>query len=92
MNFVSRLQNRMKLSVVIPILNSHKAVSRQIKHFNMMKLPDDIEFVFVDDGSNPPLDAKDYQLKNLRIMMTNDNNKNMLSAGFDAPNDTRAST
>jgi len=38
----------------------------------MMKLPDDIEFVFVDDGSNPPLDAKDYQLKNLRIMMTND--------------------
>jgi len=62
----------MKLSIVIPVLNSHKAVSRQVRHFNMMQLPDDIEFIFVDDGSDPPLNVNDYQLKNLRIIATND--------------------
>src|SRR3990167_857853 len=62
----------MKLSIVIPVLNSLKAVSRQVRHFNMMQLPDDIEFIFVDDGSDPPLNVNDYQLKNLRIIATND--------------------
>jgi len=37
-----------------------------------MNLPDDVEIIFVDDGSNPPLDSKDYDLKNFRIHHTND--------------------
>lgn len=62
----------MKISVIIAIYNSHGAVARQVKHFKAMNLPDDIEFIFVDDGSNPPLNINDYDLKNLRIHATND--------------------
>ena len=62
----------MKISMIIPVLDSHKAVGRQVKHFNMMNLPDDIEFIFVDDGSNPPLNIARYNLKNLSIYATND--------------------
>ena len=62
----------MKISVIIAFYDSHGVVSRQVKHFNMMNLPDDVEFVFVDDGSNPPYDIADYNLKNLRIHHTND--------------------
>jgi glycosyltransferase involved in cell wall biosynthesis len=61
-----------RISIVIPILNSHEAVARQVKYFARMNLPDDIEFIFVDDGSNPPLDIKDYRLKNLIIFATHD--------------------
>lgn len=61
-----------KISVIIPIFNSHKAVARQAKYFKAMNLPDDIEFIFVDDGSDPPLNIADYDLKNLRIHATND--------------------
>ena len=62
----------MKISIIIAVYNSHGAVARQVKHFNRMNLPDDIEFIFVDDGSNPPLNIADYNLKNLRIHHTND--------------------
>jgi glycosyltransferase involved in cell wall biosynthesis len=59
----------MKLSVVISILNSHEIVRRQIEHFKKMDLPDDIEFIFVDDGSDPPLKG---QMKNLNFYYTMD--------------------
>lgn len=59
----------MKISIVIAIYNSHGAFERQVKHFKKMNLPDDIEFIFVDDGSNPPLKA---DMRNLRIHYTND--------------------
>lgn len=62
----------MKISIIIPIFNSHEVVARQVKYFRAMNLPDDIEFIFVDDGSNPPLNIADYDLKNLRIHATND--------------------
>jgi glycosyltransferase involved in cell wall biosynthesis len=62
----------MKLSIIIAFYNSHGAVARQVKHFKAMNLLDDIEFVFVDDGSNPPHNIADYDLKNLRIHATND--------------------
>jgi glycosyltransferase involved in cell wall biosynthesis len=61
----------MKLSIVIPIYNSHEIVARQVKYFERMGLPDDIEFIFVDDGSNPPLDSN-YNLANLKVYFTND--------------------
>ena len=62
----------MKLSIIIAFYNSHGAVVRQVKHFRAMNLPDDIEFIFVDDGSDPPFNIADYDLKNLRIHATND--------------------
>jgi len=45
-----------KLSIIIPVLNSHEIVRRQIKHFKKMDLPDDVELIIVDDGSDPPLE------------------------------------
>ena len=64
-----------KISIVIAILNSHEIVRRQILHFQKMHLPDDVEFVFVDDGSEPalfPLDYSGPELKNLTVHMTRD--------------------
>lgn len=62
----------MKISIIIAVYNSHGAVARQVKYFKAMNLPADIEFIFVDDGSNPPLNIADYDLPNLRIHATND--------------------
>lgn len=62
----------MKLTILIPVYNSHEIVRRQILHFGKMNLPDDIEFIFVDDGSKPPLNRWDYDLKNFTIAHTND--------------------
>lgn len=45
----------MRLSIVIPVLNSHEIVRRQLLHFAAMDLPSDVEIILVDDGSNPPL-------------------------------------
>ncbi len=45
----------MRLSVAVAVLNSHEIVRRQILHLSRMELPDDVEFVFVDDGSEPSL-------------------------------------
>jgi glycosyltransferase involved in cell wall biosynthesis len=62
----------MKISIIIAFYQSYGAVARQVKHFAKMNLPDDIEFIFVDDGSTPPHNIADYNLKNLRIHHTND--------------------
>ncbi len=45
----------MKLSIVIPVLNSHEVLRRQLLHFAQMGLPSDTELIIVDDGSDPPL-------------------------------------
>ena len=58
----------MKISIIISIYNSHGAFERQLKHFDKMNLPNDIEFIFIDDGSNPPL--KINKLKNSSIYTT----------------------
>jgi len=60
----------MKLSIIIAFYESHGVVERQVKHFAKMNLPDDIEFILVDDGSNPPHEG--YKLKNLTLHHTND--------------------
>jgi len=49
-------QDNIRLSIIIPVLNSHEIVRRQIAHFEKMDLPDDIELIIVDDGSDPPLE------------------------------------
>lgn len=46
----------MRLSIVIPVLDSHEVLRRQLLHFEMIGLPDDTELILVDDGSNPPLE------------------------------------
>jgi glycosyltransferase involved in cell wall biosynthesis len=45
-----------KLSLVIPVLNSHEVVRRQLLHFEKMVLHDDTEIILVDDGSDPPIE------------------------------------
>lgn len=61
-----------KVSIVIAVLNSHKVVVRQIRHFKKMNLPDSVEIIFVDDGSDPPLSYQNCGLKNFYIYFTND--------------------
>lgn len=45
-----------KLSIVIPVLNSHEVVRRQLLHFENIGLPGDTELILVDDGSDPPIE------------------------------------
>lgn len=47
----------MKLSVIIPVLNSHEIVRRQLLHFDKIGIPDDTEVILVDDGSDPAIEA-----------------------------------
>jgi len=62
------------LSIIVPVLNSHRLVKRHIRHFRGMKLPNDIEIIFIDDGSDPPLRDyfKGHRLKNFYIYPTGD--------------------
>jgi hypothetical protein len=64
----------LKVSIVTAILNSHEIVRRQLLHYEKMNLPDDVEVIFVDDGSDPPLnfDPKDYHIPNLSFYKTGD--------------------
>lgn len=62
----------MKVSIIIAILNSHKVAVRQLRHFKKMGLPDSVEIIFVDDGSNPPLSYENCGLNNFKILYTND--------------------
>lgn len=60
----------MKLSIVVPCLNSHEVVRRQLLHFSRMGLTADTELILVDDGSDPPLgNTSDLPV---RILRTND--------------------
>jgi glycosyltransferase involved in cell wall biosynthesis len=61
----------MKLSIVIPILNSHEIVRRQILYYEKMDIPDGVEILFIDDGSDPPI-TSETKLKNFFIYQTND--------------------
>ena len=60
----------MKLSIIIAILNSHEIVRRQYLHFSKMDLPEDVEIIFIDDGSYPPLEPPG--IKNFTLHYTND--------------------
>jgi len=45
----------MRLSIIVSVLNSHEILRRQLVHWGKMDLPDDIEFIIMDDNSDPPL-------------------------------------
>jgi glycosyltransferase involved in cell wall biosynthesis len=62
----------MKISIVIPVYNSHRVLRRQIKYYKRLKLPNDIEIIFIDDGSSPPLKFATHMLKNCHIYPTGD--------------------
>lgn len=63
----------MKLSIIIPVLNSHEIVRRQLLHFQKMGIPEDTEIIIVDDGSDPPLSFPEFEKTlPLRIIATND--------------------
>lgn len=55
----------MELSVVMPFLNSDEIVRRTIKYWGRMDLPDDIEFLIMDDGSEKPLRHPKFGLLDL---------------------------
>lgn len=61
----------MKLSVIVPVLNSHEVVRRQLLHWSRMDLPESMEIIYVDDGSAPPL-VNAIGVPQLRIVATND--------------------
>lgn len=61
----------MKASIIIAVLDSHKAVERQLRYFAAMPLREDVELILVDDGSDPPLEKYlniNPRPKNLRIL------------------------
>ena len=62
----------MRLSIVVPVLNSHEIVKRQILHFKKMGMPEGVEIIYMDDGSDPPLSFLDHGLGNFHIVPTND--------------------
>lgn len=62
----------MKISIVIATLESYMIVKRQILYFKNLNLPDNIEIVFIDDGSDPPISFPNHGLKNFNIYPTGD--------------------
>jgi glycosyltransferase involved in cell wall biosynthesis len=58
----------LRLSIIIPVLNSHEIVRRQILHYEWF-LPHDAELLIVDDGSEPPIEDESYTA---RIIYTHD--------------------
>jgi len=56
----------MKLSIITPVLDSHEIVRRQELHYNMMGTISDVEIIYIDDGSSPPLEFS------YRLLRTND--------------------
>jgi len=60
----------MRFSIVIPVLNSHEVVRRQLLHFERSGLPADTELILVDDGSDPPIE--NTSSLPVKILRTND--------------------
>jgi glycosyltransferase involved in cell wall biosynthesis len=61
----------MRLSIVVPVLNSHEIVRRQLLYFAQMPLPADVDVIYMDDGSDPPL-VDPGTVPALRIVPTHD--------------------
>lgn len=46
----------MNVTIIIPVLESREVLRRQILFWEGMNLPDDVEILIMDDGSDPPLE------------------------------------
>jgi len=55
----------MKLSIITSVLDSHEIVRRQELHYKMMNIPN-VEIIYIDDGSEPPLEF------GFKLLRTND--------------------
>ena len=64
----------MKVSIVTAILNSHEAARRQVLHYNKLNLPEDVEVIWVDDGSEPELNFDNME-KNFRFLLFHTHDK-----------------
>lgn len=64
----------MRLSIIIPVLESYEIVRRQMLHLWRIGFPAETELILVDDGSDPPIDISDIASKpqNVTIHRTND--------------------
>jgi glycosyltransferase involved in cell wall biosynthesis len=62
----------MRLSIIIPFLNSREIVRRQCAFMRKQDYPDNVEVIFMDDGSDPPLVVPEDHPKNFRLIATND--------------------
>lgn len=60
----------MKVSIIISVFQSHEIVRRQILHWERIGIPDDVEILLMDDGSEPAL-THNSSLKNLHIIPVN---------------------
>uniref|UniRef100_A0A6M3LDK7 Putative glycosyltransferase n=1 Tax=viral metagenome TaxID=1070528 RepID=A0A6M3LDK7_9ZZZZ len=60
-----------RLSLIIPFLNSQEVVRRQVIYMRRQDYPDDVEIIFLDDGSDPPLKVENPP-KNFCLHATND--------------------
>ena len=62
----------MRLSIVTAVLDSHEVVRRQLLHYRSMGLPnDDVEIIYVDDGSEVPIRTVDGT-EAITVIETND--------------------
>lgn len=62
----------MRMSLIIPFLNSHEVVRRQLLYLRAQDFPDEVEILFMDDGSDPPLEVTVEPPRNFRLIPTND--------------------
>ena len=62
---------KMKVSIIIAVLDSREVLRRQARYFERMALADDVEIIIMDDGSDPPLTVDAFP-KNFSIYPTND--------------------
>ncbi len=70
MNDICYTPDKIKISIIISVFNSHEAARRQIEHFKKLNLPKDWEIIFMDNGSEPRLLFPDHGLKNFNIYPT----------------------
>jgi len=64
-----------KIALIFPVLQSYEVVERQVKYMNTLDLPITWEMIFVDDGSDPPIDIKTKPIFNLTLVQTHNYNR-----------------
>jgi len=62
---------KIRVSLIIAVLDSHEVVRRQLEHFNQV-VPQGVEVIIMDDGSDPPLGGVSSIKYQLRIIRTDD--------------------